>query len=279
MKEQESREAFEAPHGQKVSDSSSAGACDDTVAAPQQRKQEKIVARVRAITGAELPFFMADAVNDAVRTGLRITDKAEEEEKGYAIHCCAEYHMARMSGKGAGLVFPLYSISLRIANDSKNFFISIQEIARVLGIRDDDGLYGAASLLAASGFWIPTERKIGKATKYRPLTHSEWTRQTGGEMWYDATKNEDVFVGKYCTVKSTFPFIENTPEYRLGRKLHGITGEKFFGGVLKGWLKSGTEEQLANWAKDFMQEDTGEQDGISRRIRLGNHFREMAART
>jgi hypothetical protein len=77
---------------------------------------------------------------------------------------------------------------------------------------------------------------------------------------------------------SEFPFKESTPECLLGKKLYGITGEKYFSGVLKGWLKFGTVSELENWAKDFMHDDGGNENGIARRVRLGNHFRTCAAR-
>jgi hypothetical protein len=263
----------------RVSDSIKSEECD-AKPSPQQRKKEKIVERVRELSGTTFPFFMAEAVHDAARTGMRVTDKEEEEAKGYHVHCSSEYHFARMTGKGVHLVPLLYSVSLRIAKDSKNFHVSMQSISHFLGLTEsDDTAYFAASLLVASGFWIPTERKLGKAAKYRPLTHSAWIEKCGTEDWWDTAKQEYVKVGKYCTVKAQFPFNEASEERIVGQKLFGITGETFFPGVLKGWLKLGSMEELQSWAKDFMSEDAGGDDGMTRRIRLGEYFRAMSART
>lgn len=262
----------------KVSDSIKSEECD-AKPSPQQRKKEKTIERVLELTGTTLPFFMAEAVHDTVRTGLRVTDKEEEEARGYHMHCSSEYHFARMTGKGVHLVPLLYGVALRLSNDSKNFHVSLQSVSHFLGLNEnDDSAYNAASLLVASGFWVPTERKLGKATKYKPLTHSEWIEKCGTDDWWDTAKQKYVKVGKYCTIKAQFPFNESSPERVLGQRLYGITGEKFFPGVLKGWLKLGTTAELENWAKDFIAEDAGHDDGISRRVRLGGHFRSLSAR-
>jgi hypothetical protein len=284
MKDKESRELpLAAPITKEVSDKQSRGCYEEVPQqkqSPQQRQQEKIVERVREWTGCEFAFFMAEWVHDAMRTGLRATDKEEEEAKGYRLHCNAEYHFLRMTGRGAPLVPALYAVSMHLASESRNFHISLEEVAKFLGMdaKNNDAVYGAASLLVASGFWLVIEKQSGKPTKYTPIGHKEWAERCGGDGWYDAGLGQYVKVGRYCTVKAQFPFNENTPERVLGRKLHGIVGEKYFAGVLKGWLKLGTTEELETWAKDFMVEDAGQQDGISRRVRLGDHFRAMAAR-
>jgi hypothetical protein len=260
----------------KVSDSIRSQECD-AKPSPQARKQEKIIERVRELTSASFPAFMAEAIHDAVRTGLRVTNKQEEEAKGHRLYCNAEYHFARMTGEGAHLVPLLYGVSLRLANESKNFHISLQSIAHFLNLKEDN-MYGAASLLVASGFWRLIERQRGKPSSYRPLKHSEWAERCGGDDWWDASRQAYVKVGKYCTVKAQFPFNESSSERTFGQKLFGITGETYFAGVLKGWLKLGTAEQLQAWAKDFMLEDAGRDDGLPRRVRLGNHFQAASSR-
>ena len=238
---------------------------------PQARKAEKIIQRVQDLTGVEFPFVLASMVHDAVRTGLRVTDKEEEENKGYPVHCNAEYHFARMTGPGSDLAPLLYAISMHIAYDSKTFWVTLQPLSRFLGVKEET-LYVAADLLVASGFWGVIERRPNKATKYRPLGHKEWAEKCGTVEW-----NEEP-IGTYCTVKARFPFKEDSLEYEPGQKLYGITGEKYFKGVLTGWLRLAPIPDLLNWAKDFMVADAGAGVGIQRRIRLSKHFQKCASR-
>jgi hypothetical protein len=240
---------------------------------PQERKQEKVRERVQNMTGLEFPYILAGMVHDAVRTGLRVTNKEEEEAKGYRLHCSTEYHFMRMTGPGSTLVPLLYGVSMHLASDSQDFHITLSNVARYLGLDDKaDALYAAADLLVSSGFWEVIETSLGAATKYRPLGHKVWAAKCGLDEWNGAQ------VGKYCTVKAEFPHKEGTPEMLLGAKLHGITGENYFTGVLKGWLKIGSAAELQVWARDFMHDDGGNEAGTARRVRLGNHFRACAAR-
>lgn len=239
---------------------------------PQERKQEKIIKHVAAITGTTLHPSLAAAVEDALRTGLKQTDKEKEEEKEFRLHCNAEYHFARFTGDGATLAPLLYGISFHLAGTSKNFFISMQEIARFLEVQED-ALYSAAHLLVASGFWQVLEQRKGGSSRYRPIGHEEW-----------AARNR----GRYCTVKCEHPNRDDVPQHVLGRKLFAITGEKFWDSAVERWRKLGTDEQLEQWAREFMADDPGESDGfanrpsgklggILRRKRLGDHFQKMAA--
>jgi hypothetical protein len=238
---------------------------------PQARKEEKIVQRVDDLTGITFPFALASMVHDAVRTGLRVTSKEEEENKDYPVHCNAEYHFMRMTGPGSDLIQPLYGVSMHIAYESRNFQVTLQPLARFLGVKEET-LYAAADLLVSSGFWEVIERRPNKPTKYRPLGHKEWAEKCGTVEWNEKQ------VGKYCTVKAEFPFKEDSAEYQLGQKLHGITGEEFVKGVLTGWLKLAPVPNLLSWAKDFMVEDAGAGAGIQRRIRLSKHLHKCAAR-
>jgi hypothetical protein len=238
---------------------------------PQARKEEKIVQRVEDLTGITFPFVFASMVHDAVRTGLRVTDKEEEENYGYPVHCNAEYHFARMTGPGSDLVPLLYGVSMHVGYESKNFWVTLQPLARFLGVKEET-LYAAADLLVASGFWEVIERSPNKATKYRPLGHKDWAHKCGTIEWNGEP------VGKHCAVKAAFPFKEDSAEYELGQKLYGITGEKYYKGVLTGWLKLAPVPELLSWAKDFMVGDAGAGTGIQRRIRLSKHLHKCASR-
>lgn len=242
---------------------------------PQEQKQEKIIKHVAAITGTTFHHSLAAAVEDALRTGLKQTDKEREEEKEFRLHCNAEYHFARFTGEGATLAPLLYGISFHLAGTSKNFFISMQEIARFLEVKED-ALYSAAHLLVASGFWEVLEQRKGNSSRYRPIGHEEW-----------AARNR----GRYCTVKCEHPHRDDTPQHELGRKLFAITGEKFWDSAVERWRKLGTDEQLEQWAREFMADENGNGEdaafpldlppgklgGIFRRKRLGDHFQKMAA--
>ncbi len=228
---------------------------------PQERKAQKVRDKIRELTGTDMPDWAAQAVWDAMRAGIRTTDKQAEEAQGYRLNCCAEYHFARMSGDGASLVPLLYNISFHLAGDSQNFHLPVRHVAKFLDT-SEDYVYAAANLLVVSGFWEVIERRDGRATMYRPVGHKEWAEKRGA---------------KYCTVKAEFPFKDETESAKLGAKLFGITGEgNFYDDVLTGWLKLGTSEQLQEWAIEFMKTDADK--GKGRKKRLADFFKQKAGK-
>jgi hypothetical protein len=224
---------------------------------PKERAAQKQREKISALTGVqfegELGAQLAGAVDDMLRTGLRQVDPDEE----MALECGSEYHMARFSGPGATLAPLLYSVSMRVGGKSGDFFPSLKKMGRYLNVTDDDALYGAASLLEASGFWERIEAPLGKPVKYRPVPHSEWELNHPG----------------FCTRKTEFPFRDDDTLAKLGTALYGVLGEEFFPNVLKGWRKFGTDEQLVEYAKEFLVQDAGQENGAARRIRFGQYLR------
>ena len=141
------------------------------------------------------------------RTGLRFGNT-----ETYPIECSAEYHFARMTGKGSTLVPLLYGVVFHIAKESKSFFVELSKVTKYLNVGDPDLIYSAARLLVKSGFFEVWDRKLGQATAYRPVGHKEWS-----ERWkrFDlCCKKED----------KPFPYIEDTEAQLLGRKLSAIFG-------------------------------------------------------
>jgi hypothetical protein len=209
----------------------------------------------------DLPDYMLDAIVDLRRTGLRAIGPDEPE---HALYCSAEYHFARFTGDGASIALLLYNISWHVAGADGLFFVSGQKLAAYLGIQNDEVIYAAARLLVLSGFWEVAERKLGKAVRYRLVSHEEWAQRHPG----------------FCITKYQFPFQDDDDVAQFGKRLHGILGgERFYRDVLRGWYpKYGTADELCADAVVFMKRDAGQSDGVGRRKRLGTFFREQAAK-
>jgi hypothetical protein len=210
-------------------------------------------------TTTALPDFMLDAIHEAVRTGLRTIDPDDPDEM-MPLYCSAEYHFARFTGPGSSLAVLLYNLSLRLSKESGYFQASMQDIARYLNVIEDKYIYAAVRLLVASGFWQVVEAERGKAAKYHPVHHTEWSQRHPG----------------FCCVKYEFPHKDQTELAQLGAILHGILGEKFFTNVLKGWLKlAGHPDAVVKHAKEFMLQDAGHGAGKERRKRFSQYLRDQ----
>ena len=239
---------------------------------PQEIKAQKLLEQFKELTGVSLSGDfseqMASALDDAIRTGARKVNAAEEDS---AIECCAEWHFARFRGPGKNHVPLLYGIAFHLAGESGNFFLSMSKAAKFLGV-DSDELYAAAHLLVASGFWRQTEAEIGKAVKYAPVGHKEWAQLHPGR----------------CTKKLEMGFTQDDEELALlGRNLHAIFGgEKFFPQVLKGFRRDAafgnaagialSDDEICQQAKAFFVLDKGKGGGKERRKRFAQHLRDYA---
>ena len=238
----------------------------------QEIKAAKIKGEIEQVTGitfsGDLGEQLASAVNDAILTGARKVNAADEDSP---IECCAEWHFARFRGTGKNLVPLLYGISFHLAKESGAFYLSMNKVAKYLGL-DRDDLYPAANLLVASGFWQKIESEIGKAVKYRPVGHKEWAQLHQGR----------------CTKKLEMGFTQDDEELALlGRNLHAIFGgEKFFPEVLKGYRRDAafgnaagialSDDEICQQAKKFFALDKGKGGGKERRKRFAQYLRDYA---
>jgi hypothetical protein len=129
------------------------------------------------------------AIDDLHRTGLK---RVNPENEDSAFHCSAEWHFARFTGDGSSLAPLVYNIVFRIAGESGNFAASIAKVAKYLGV-NKRYVFDAANLLVTAGFFEVIEAEQGKATQYRPVSHSDWAKKRPG----------------YCTkkIEKLFPFM------------------------------------------------------------------------
>jgi hypothetical protein len=175
------------------------------------------------------------------------------------LHCSSVFHLVRLKGHGSAFVLPLYDLSMRVAGQSGRFFPRLTEIALYLDCNRNQ-LYEAARLLRDNGWWEVLSQSLGKASDYHPLGHDEWAEVNGDAL---------------CCKKMTMPWDEE-PHDKLGKELYAVTGGiKFFPQILQGWRKFGTDEQLVERAKKFMETNPERTAGKPARFRkqLGDFIR------
>jgi hypothetical protein len=183
------------------------------------------------------------------------------------LYCSAEWHFARMMGRGAALAPLLYNVICRVARDSGNFFVSLTKLAPYFNaVRQT--LYNAADLLEAHDWLVPREQPdnddwimrgqsaLGVPGQYRPVFHKEWA---------DLHPDE-------CCQKLDMPWAVDDV---LATRLFGITGgNTFFPNVLRGWRNIGlTDDQIVDAARRFMDTDAAHVHGPEFRKALGEFLR------
>jgi hypothetical protein len=182
---------------------------------PQERKQEKTIAHVRSITDCSLPYPLALAVEDMLRAGLKQTNIETEHEKGYRLHCNAEYHFARFTGEGATLAPLLYASPF---TSRKTAAISSYLCASLRGISMPK------RRLCMQRRTCSLSRNFGRCLRNEmaaPLDTSPLVTRMG-------RTHEGAILHRQ--VRISIPRKQSAN--RVGRRLYGITGEKFFDDVI-----------------------------------------------
>ena len=181
--------------------------------------------------------------------------KVNADEQDSPIECSAEYHFARFTGDGATIAPLIYQIAFRLAKKSETFNLSAKKLAAYLDV-NAEYVYKALRLLVDAGFLRRIEKKAGRPTLYRPISHRDWQPEHPN----------------CCTAMIKLPYSEGD---QLGRQLHGILGgETFFPNVLTGFRKSGlSDAEICDHAKQFLQEDKGKGSGKERRKRFGEYLK------
>lgn len=230
-------------------------------------RRKKVESWVGITFEGELGQQLAEAIDDAVRTGARRLDP-DDDANSYAIECSPEYHFARFKGTGASLVPSIYHIVWRITGErngetgtvpeARPWTLSARELARYLDA-EPEYVYRALDLLVRSGFFEVIETELGKPTKYRPVGHKKWAEGHPG----------------MCVTRWKFPYQDDDELATLGKNLHAILGgEKFFRNVLIGYQRSGlSDAEICRAAKAFFEEDRGKGSGKERRKRFGEYLK------
>src|SRR5277367_4858188 len=123
-----------------------------------------------------------------------------------SFYCSAEYHLARLSGRGSALASLIYSQALHLANKSGVLSASISSIAGYFN-SDERTVRSGIKLLVGLGFFEVLRKEKGVAVNYRPIHHRDWLLKRPG----------------LCTEKDAMPW-DGEAQDTLGPELHAISG-------------------------------------------------------
>jgi hypothetical protein len=124
-------------------------------------------------------------------------------------HCSAEWHLARLKGKGAYYAPLVLSMALHLGKKSGVFSASIPRLAAYFNASENT-IRKAIHLLVGQGFLEEISKEDGASYCYLPLTHREWAAKHPGR----------------CTEKESMPW-SNEPGDTLGVGLYAISGGRF----------------------------------------------------
>jgi hypothetical protein len=154
-------------------------------------------------------------------------------------HCSAEWHFARLNGRGRFFAAALYSFAFHLSKKTGRFYASIPRMAEYFGV-DERTVRHALRQLEKTGFFEVVSKPAGQAIEYRPVGHKEWREKYSGK----------------CVTKGT----QNERANALGRLLYTLSAGRFnaWPNYLKGLRRIGapwaalTDEQIANHFKNFL---------------------------
>lgn len=161
-------------------------------------------------------------------------------------HCSAEWHFARLTGKGATLAAIIYSHSLRLSKKSSVFSASVPRLAAYFGV-DERTVRKAIRALVALGFFEIARQEAGVSVNYRPVHHRDWSVKYPGR----------------CTEKLEMPWADEQQD-TLGPELHAISGHRFtvFPNFIKAMRKTGhSDASIRGHFRTYVQQTlpTGKQ--------------------
>jgi hypothetical protein len=120
-------------------------------------------------------------------------------------HCCAEWHLARLSP----ICALIYGFGLRISKKSGRFTCSAASVAQFLGVSIRTVQRGFQELKSAGFFrMLESGKHSFEPSVYHVLTHLEWAKQNPGR----------------CVEKAEFPWTNECD--RLGQALWVASGSR-----------------------------------------------------
>jgi helix-turn-helix protein len=152
-------------------------------------------------------------------------------------HCTSEWHLAKLTGKGAYCAAIIYPFALHLSGTSGIFFASIPRLADYFSI-DERTVRKAIKLLVDIGFFAVLAKEPGASVRYRVIRHLEWAKLHAGR----------------CTEKYATPWEEEEQD-RLAVELYQLSGGRFtlLANVLKGIRKTGHgEDDIKRHFQDFI---------------------------
>ncbi len=173
------------------------------------------------------------------------------------LYCSAEWHLVRM---GSELACAIYSLALRLSQETGRFSVSIPTLAAYFGV-DERAVRKAIQTLVAEGFFTELTAEPGKSKTYQAASHKDWAESHPAK----------------CAEKLDFPWSKGDP---LGRALYAACDGRtkfFYPNVLAGMRKIGhSDEQIVAHWKAFLLADKPEGERWKRVIkRFMEYLREQ----
>jgi hypothetical protein len=153
-------------------------------------------------------------------------------------HCSAEWHFARLQGKGRFFAATLYSFAFHLSKSTGSFFASIPRMAEYFGV-DERTVRKALHALEQTGFFELLAKPRGRPRQYRVVGHKEWASLRPG----------------VCPQKEQTPW-EDEPKDELGKMLYAISAGRFrpYPNFLKGMRRTGHSDlEIARHFRGFMK--------------------------
>ena len=155
-------------------------------------------------------------------------------------HCSAEWHLARLKGKGAYYAPLVHSMALHLSKGSSVFSASIPRLATYFNAAENT-IRQALHILERHGFLEVLSKEDGAPIRYQPLTHREWAIKHPG----------------CCTEKETMPW-SNEPGDQLGVFLYAISGQRFrpYPNFVKAMRNTGhSDDRIAQMFRAFVEKE------------------------
>jgi hypothetical protein len=155
-------------------------------------------------------------------------------------HCSAEWHLARLRGKGAYYAPLVLSMALHLGKKSGVFSASIPRLATYFKATENT-IRKAIHILVEQGFLEVISKEDGASICYLPLTHKEWAAKNPGR----------------CTEKESMPW-SNEPGDTLGVGLYAISGGRFrpYPNFVKAMRNTGLDDSaIVKHFRNFVQQE------------------------
>lgn len=139
-------------------------------------------------------------------------------------HCSAEWHFARLSGRGKFFAATLYSFAYHLSKNTGNFYSSIPRLAEYFGV-DERTVRKALHGLEKTGFFEIVAKPRGLPIQYRVVGHKDWAALHGGK----------------CAAKAERMPWDDEPQDVLGKQLYAMSASRFkpYPNFIKGMRNTG----------------------------------------
>ncbi len=154
-------------------------------------------------------------------------------------HCSAEWHFARLNGRGKFFAATMYSFAYHVSKNTGNFYSSIPRLAHYFGV-DERTVRKALHALEKTGFFEIVAKPRGLPVQYRVVGHKEWATLHDGR----------------CTQKADRMPWDDEPQDALGKLLYAVSASRFkpYPNFIKGMRNTGhSDAAIANHFRTFLR--------------------------